>query len=436
MEMARALKNHPIAKNKWIFMYIGKEWVWFTDMFVDYLVNNIWYTKDQIWVIKWGIKDEEKELIKEKYNDWRIKVLIGWDNTKEGIDLQNNGYVTINLALGWNPTEMMQVSGRQWRQGNALDKVLEIYPLVENSSDIGIFQKVEEKASRMKDSFSYAGTESFDIWDIDPMEQKLILVTDPVKKAALASRIENKQLEQERVYKEWEMEDLKAMKTKRETLERMVPNLERSLEQLTPDTWQYSEAKVKNYKDEIAKAKRDIKNIEEKLQVREIKSIDDEVAKIQKEIDEIEQKKKDLKENEWVLIEKYTKEYLENLKNTKTMDNHISEINSYADKIKIYTPDELAAKKEALKQKLLTSKLWKKNLNITSKIDTEQVFEDKEPVIQEPIVEAPKKSILDSLDEEGYRKYQDLLDMWYSESSAIQYLRDNDYLPQRKLTRK
>ena len=368
MEMARALKSHPIAKNKWIFMYIGKEWVWFTDMFVDYLVNNIGYTKDQIWVIKWGIKDDEKELIKEKYNDWRIKVLIGWYNTKEGIDLQNNWYVTINLALGWNPTEMMQVSGRQWRQWNSLDKVLEIYPLVENSSDIGIFQKVEEKASRMKDSFSYSSTESFDIWDIDPMEQKLILVTDPVKKAALASRIETKQLEQERVYKEWEMEDLNAMKIKKETLERTIPNLESSLEQLDPKSWQYSESRVKTYKDEIAKSKRDLKNIEEKLETREIKSIDEEVAKIQKEIEWIEQKKKDLKENEAVLIEKYTNEYLENLKNTKTMENHISEIKWYADKIKMFTPDELAAKKEALKKIVLEKKLQSKWIPIKTEI--------------------------------------------------------------------
>ena len=56
------------------------------------------------------------------------------------------------------------------------------------------------------------------------------------------------------------------------------------------------------------------------------------------------------------------------MKKKKTMENHISEIKWYADKIKMFTPDELAAKKEALKKIVLEKKLQSKWIPIKTEI--------------------------------------------------------------------
>lgn len=146
LEMIKELKGNPKTANKGSFIYIGKEGVNFTDYYVKYLTERVGYKSSEIGVITGEISIDDREAIKDKFNNGVIKVLIGGDPTKEGIDLQDNGYATFNIALGWNPTEMAQVEGRVWRQGNRANKVLMVYPLVENSGDVNIYQKFEEKA--------------------------------------------------------------------------------------------------------------------------------------------------------------------------------------------------------------------------------------------------------------------------------------------------
>ena len=89
--------------------------------------------------------------------------------------------------LGWNPTESIQVEGRIWRQGNEQGKVHIMYPLMENSIDALIYQKHDEKASRINSVLSKTddGKDAIDTDEINPETIKFELITDPTKKVKM-----------------------------------------------------------------------------------------------------------------------------------------------------------------------------------------------------------------------------------------------------------
>ena len=90
-----------------------------------------------------------------------LKILIGSETISEGVDLNGNSLVLYNCMLGWNPTEPVQVEGRLWRQGNRQKKVHIVYPLMYNSLDSLIYQKHDEKASRIDAIWEYVRVHSF-----------------------------------------------------------------------------------------------------------------------------------------------------------------------------------------------------------------------------------------------------------------------------------
>ena len=84
--------------------------------------------------------------------------------------------------LGWNPTEPVQVEGRLWRQGNKQKKVHIVYPLMYNSLDSLIYQKHDEKASRIDAIWDYRG-DKINVEEINPAELKFDLIKSPEMKA-------------------------------------------------------------------------------------------------------------------------------------------------------------------------------------------------------------------------------------------------------------
>lgn len=86
--------------------------------------------------------------------------------------------------LGWNPTEPVQVEGRIWRQGNRQKKVHIVYPLMYNSIDSLIYQKHDEKVSRIDAIWSYRG-DKLNVEDINPAELKFDLIKSAEKKAEI-----------------------------------------------------------------------------------------------------------------------------------------------------------------------------------------------------------------------------------------------------------
>ena len=130
---------------------------------------------------------DEKERIKGDFNNenGKIKVIIGSETIKEGVSLNGNTTTTYNCFLGWNPTETTQVEGRAHRQGNKQGHVHIVYPLMADSIDSLMYQKYDEKSSRINEIWSYKGDTSSDVSDINPEELKFDLIKDPAKKANL-----------------------------------------------------------------------------------------------------------------------------------------------------------------------------------------------------------------------------------------------------------
>lgn len=158
---------------------------------VDYLVKN-GIPRDAIAEMAGG--GSEKELIEREnktreFNDinGKCKIIIGSEAIKEGVNLNGNSTVLYNTMLGWNPTETQQVEGRIWRQGNKQGITHIVYPLLNDSIDPMLYQKYDEKKTRIDAIFSYKG-DSLDVDEIDPEELKFDLIKDPRRRADLQVR--------------------------------------------------------------------------------------------------------------------------------------------------------------------------------------------------------------------------------------------------------
>jgi len=366
MEMLRMLRTDPKTKDRSNFIYIGAEGIQFTNFYVDYLTKNVGYKASEIGIITGEVTDEARENIKEKFNKGEIKVLIGGVPTKEGINLQENGYATFNLALGWNPTEMAQVEGRVWRQGNNLNKALIIYPIVENSGDINIFQKFQEKASRINDLFSYDGP-VFDVGEIDPKEKKLMLLTDPTEKANLYIRIDEQRLAQENLYLQSELSDLEkataelasnksSIVRSDELIEKYKDTIKRYTD--TPDSWEFRNAtsELEATTKRVKELKVKTKGIEARLENRGITDPKTKIAELQEAISKNETAKAEIKLTFASLLEKYEKEYEDNLKNTKSISDHVKDIQDINKTLVVKTPEELQAQKTKLVEESVSKK--------------------------------------------------------------------------------
>ena len=128
----------------------------------------------------------QKQRITSSFNDPLsiVKILIGSESISEGVDLNGNTLVLYNCMLGWNPTEPVQVEGRLWRQGNRQKKVHIVYPLIYNSIDSLIYQKHDEKVSRIDALWSYRG-DKLNVEEINPAELKFDLIKSAEMKAEI-----------------------------------------------------------------------------------------------------------------------------------------------------------------------------------------------------------------------------------------------------------
>jgi hypothetical protein len=84
---------------------------------------------DEVEIISSEINDTRKELIKEAFLDGVVKIIIGTATIREGIDLQKRGTVIYNCYPEWNPTDIRQLEGSIWRQGNQFKYVRIVMPL-------------------------------------------------------------------------------------------------------------------------------------------------------------------------------------------------------------------------------------------------------------------------------------------------------------------
>ncbi len=171
-------------------------------LFAEYLVNEIGFSKDEVGIITGkenrvgdktfddkkdvadlfnGIQIDEKGKEQKIDDSKRVKVLLGSKSIVEGINLQFYGTVMYNVFLEFLPTINVQAEGRIWRQKNNYNYVRIVYPLIENSIDIFMFQKLQDKTRRINEIWTRTGEKNvLDTTAFNPKDLKFELFTDPL----------------------------------------------------------------------------------------------------------------------------------------------------------------------------------------------------------------------------------------------------------------
>jgi len=184
--------NEPVS-GQVIYMDRGIEYF---ELIKEYLVKEIGFEPHEVGMIySKGMSVDKKRLVQdaflgrkfnEKIQDYenisdaaRIKVLIGSSSIKEGMNLQKKSTVLYNCFIDWNPTDMIQLQGRIWRQQNEFLNVRIVNPLMIDSIDIFMFQKLEEKTSRINTIWSNDGRSVLKLEEVNPNEIKYALIKDP-----------------------------------------------------------------------------------------------------------------------------------------------------------------------------------------------------------------------------------------------------------------
>ncbi|MGN0730345.1 MAG: SNF2-related protein [Treponema sp.] len=271
-------------------------------------------------------KTEARETVAQAFNDDKnpCKILIGSSAISEGMNLNGNSIALYNLTLGWNPTESVQVEGRIWRQGNQQGHVHIVYPLIENSCDPFLYQKHDEKMSRIDDLFSYKGTKMI-IDGINPEDAKWALIKDPGRRADLEITEKLAVLNKEMLMYENQLSDYDSLiksrkdfserlESKKKQKEEYVNNYQQSLfsgnARRTEDEQQQG---IERFNKSINDCEKQLSNITAKFLEMGIENSEDEItysSKINEKKAEVQKKVDFLKsdENKTVVVEKYRKQ--------------------------------------------------------------------------------------------------------------------------------
>ncbi len=185
----------------------------------EYLVRVVGYAEHEVGIIVSGLPangKRSKEYVKNLFNgeiynentqlfdsvsdEERVKIIIGSSTIKEGINLQKYGTVLYNCFVDWNPTDVQQLDGRIYRQGNTFNNIRTVMPLVVNSADIFIFQKLQEKTSRLNTIWATDGKANvLNTAEFNPEELKYALIRDvnviaELKSIEAKSNLENEMM--------------------------------------------------------------------------------------------------------------------------------------------------------------------------------------------------------------------------------------------------
>ena len=281
-------KGNP-EKGQFMYVPLGKE---SHGIIKDYLVQH-GIPKEAVEIINGDINNtpEKKEKITGKFNDVKdkLKIIIGGRNTAEGIDLNGNSFVMYNCSLGWNPSETIQAEGRIWRQNNMQGHVHIVYPVMNDSIDSVLYQKHDEKISRIDELWSYKG-DSLNVEDINPEDLKLDLIKDPNKKAKLILEEETKDVKAELSKLNLKIKDFDEIIEKRKQLTLDFGTTEEDVQRYEKQIQDYKDRNLevpewikltlKNYKKDLEKQQYQKSNIQNKLYSWNLKTEEDEAAYI------------------------------------------------------------------------------------------------------------------------------------------------------------
>lgn len=197
MVIQQTLKDNPEAGHL-IYSPVGVE---FFPILRNALKDITGLKDKQIEIISGKTSKPKRSAIQEAFNKGDVKIVIGSDAIKEGVNLQETTGDLHILSLPWNFTEVRQVIGRAWRQGNRWPRVRVNTYFTENSIDVFLSQKLQNKEKRYEESLRFKGDE-LDVGDIDFEEMKLDLITDPVRRVELEYQFKENELRMEKKRKE------------------------------------------------------------------------------------------------------------------------------------------------------------------------------------------------------------------------------------------
>ena len=226
LEMAREVSGQVVYTNMIRFNYYYRDSsgkatykrMNIAHLIKEYLVNKGWFTDEEVQLVSSDTSDTLKEQYIKDFQKGKIKVLFGTPAIKEGVDLQNKASTMYIMTPDWNPTDMRQVEGRIWRRDNENKYVRIVYVLLDQSVEIFIYSKLEEKARRLQKIMRERNTiEELELKEmsLDPNQTKVALASDPEKRADIVTKLSREILIDKR----------KKANKSREELNRITANL-------------------------------------------------------------------------------------------------------------------------------------------------------------------------------------------------------------------
>ena len=163
----------------------------------EYLIKEVGYKDDEVGIITGATSKAQRLDIQEKFNEGKIKVVIGSEAIQEGMNLQENTSDMYLLTLPYNFTSLRQTEGRMWRQGNKWENVRVNYMLTNDSIDVFMLQKLQAKQARYMEAIK-KGASVVDVSDVDTQELKTAIITNPETRARIEVELLKKRLENEK----------------------------------------------------------------------------------------------------------------------------------------------------------------------------------------------------------------------------------------------
>ena len=301
-------KDRPDA-GQIIYSEVGVE---FFPMIRDYLVNESGFKPSEVRIITGATSNAERVNIQSAFNKGDVKVVIGSPAIKEGLNLQENTTDMYILSLPWNFTQLRQIEGRGWRQGNKWENIRINYMLTNNSVDVFMLQRLQLKQGLYNEAMK-KGAETLDVSDIDTSELKTALITDPAVRAEIVTKQEREKLKQQRTQIE---ADLSFVLRKYESYNKLIEKLESKKKEINQfKEWaangnSYWADRLLGEENKLNAIVAEIQEEKERLQKKGV-NVDDIVLQTeqsQKAIEDINQKIENLKEYQEELTDKYRRE--------------------------------------------------------------------------------------------------------------------------------
>ena len=304
-------KDRPEA-GQIIYSEVGVE---FFPMIRDYLVKESGFQPEEVRIITGATSNAERVDIQTAFNEGKVKVVIGSPAIKEGLNLQGNTTDMYILSLPWNFTQLRQIEGRGWRQGNKWENIRINYMLTNDSIDVFMLQRLQLKQGLYNEAMKN-GAESLDVSDIDASELKTALITDPDVRAEIVTVQERSRLQQEKTRIE---ADLSFMMRKYDAYNKVVEELN-SQKQLVNLYRQYAEKdsagdsywedRAKKEENKLPLIQKKIEQEQQNLQEKGIDVADMErkTEQSQQSADAIQRKIDDLENFQRNLAERYRRE--------------------------------------------------------------------------------------------------------------------------------